>query len=110
MVASDGTLGGFSHKWGEDQPEVQRKRRLLEAEGIEFDDIEGKSSKIKAEFFVESASKPSPAKASAKKQKTEASPAFTKTKSKYFNPILCEGKLKQEILNLLQKRQPGKTC
>ena len=109
MVASDGTLGGFSHKWGEDQPEVQRKRRLLEAEGIEFDDVEGKSSKIKTEFLVESASKPSPAKASAKKQNTEASLASTKTRSKYFNTI-SEDELKQEILNLLQKRQPGKTC
>ena len=29
--------GGFSGQWGEDQPNVKRKRALLESEGVTFD-------------------------------------------------------------------------
>ncbi|PNH07928.1 Methylated-DNA--protein-cysteine methyltransferase [Tetrabaena socialis] len=37
VVASDMEIGGFSGGWGVSDPNVQRKRKLLEEEGIEFD-------------------------------------------------------------------------
>jgi len=122
VVASDRSIGGFAHSWGEDQPKVQKKRRLLEEEGIIFE-IEGKYNKIRKDFFVESASvsnsvtKPKGAasgkgKGSKRQEMDEPplnQPATKKTKSKYFDTV-SEETLKQEILNLLQKRQVGKTC
>lgn len=119
-VASDRSIGGFGHTWGEDQPKVQRKRRLLEGEGILFDDEEGKTSKIRHEFFVQSSSQPATksdaevksGKSTKKRKSNESSSkgSPTKTKSKYFTNTISEDKLKQEILNLLEKRQAGKTC
>ena len=37
MIASDRRLGGFSGEWGAAAPAVQRKRALLESEGVVFD-------------------------------------------------------------------------
>lgn len=77
-----------------------------------FDDEEGKTSKIRQEFFVESSQKPATkseaavkSAESSKKQKTNEY-----SQSKYFTKTISEDKLKQEILNLLAKRQAGKTC
>ena len=124
MVASDRCLGGFGHTWGEDQPNVQRKKRLLEAEGIAFEE-DGKICKIREDFFVqvEPASNNQDArpksktneKGSKKRKLQEDGPkaASTKTKSKYFDTktsSVSEETLKQEILNLLGKRDVGKTC
>lgn len=121
-MASDRSIGGFAHTWGEDQPKVQKKRRLLEQEGIVFED-KGNSSKIRYDFFVEPATttesatktKSSTSLKGSKKQKMEepqSKPAATKKhKSKYFDTSsVSEETLKEEILNLLQKRQTGKTC
>ena len=135
MVASDRSLGGFGHEWGDGTgPKVQRKMRMLEEEGVVFED-DGK--RIKKEYFVESTTSASAAKSAeadtttkpkrktakskeAKKRKAKESisnesttSASSKSKSKYFNTnttAVSEAKLKQEILNLLQKRQAGKTC
>lgn len=126
MVASDRSIGGFGHTWGEDQPKVQRKRCLLEAEGIIFEEAHNGSCKIRKEFFVELVSTPGTVTATktkpkpkgaissegAKKRKIEEpqqSTATARKTSKYFVTV-SEDKLKKEILNLLQKRQPGKTC
>mmetsp|Transcript_21856 Transcript_21856/g.47514 ORF Transcript_21856/g.47514 Transcript_21856/m.47514 type:complete len:97 (+) Transcript_21856:428-718(+) len=96
---------------------------MLEEEGIIFEK-DGKSSKIRKDFFVESASvtnsattKPTSTASGkgkgSKKRKTEEpasnQTATTKRKSKYFATV-PEEKLKEEILNLLQKRTVGKTC
>ena len=95
---------------------------MLEEEGIIFE-IEGKYNKIRKDFFVEStsvsnlATKPKGAATGkgSKRQKMDEPPlnqsATKKTKSKYFDTdTVSEDTLKQEILNLLQKRQVGKTC
>ncbi|GFR49115.1 hypothetical protein Agub_g10911 [Astrephomene gubernaculifera] len=37
VVAADLNIGGFSGGWGISDPKVQRKKKLLEDEGIEFD-------------------------------------------------------------------------
>jgi len=121
VVASDRSIGGFGHSWGEDQPKVQKKRRLLEEEGVVFEE-EGKSNKIREDFFVEGTSvsksiikrKSATRSKGSKKQKIVEEPpsnqtATEKRKSKYFDTAF-EEKLKQEIINLLQKRQVGKTC
>ncbi len=99
MVASDRSLGGFGHSWGEDQPKVQTKKRLLEEEGVLFE--EG-SNKIRKEYFVESKLRNS-------KVATRNKATLT-SKSKYFTNAVTEEKLKQEIVTLLQMRQAGKTC
>ncbi|GLC40220.1 hypothetical protein PLESTM_001016800 [Pleodorina starrii] len=36
VVAADLSLGGFSGAWGIADPKVQRKKRMLEEEGVEF--------------------------------------------------------------------------
>ncbi|GLI63231.1 hypothetical protein VaNZ11_006120 [Volvox africanus] len=36
VVAADLSIGGFSGAWGMAEPKVQRKKRLLEDEGIKF--------------------------------------------------------------------------
>lgn len=116
MVASDRSIGGFGHTWGEDQPKVQRKRRLLEGEGIRFE-----GNKIRREFFVDSSvpaaaaadSTTSAPKTKSKRRNMEQQPSSpTKgKKSKYFDAAAVTGEtLKQEILALLQKRDQGKTC
>lgn len=95
---------------------------MLEEEGIIFEEG-GKGNKIRKDFFVEfpSVSKPgakrkSAASSKGSKRLTVEEPksnqvAITKKKSKYFDTdAVSEGKIKQEILNLLHKRQVGKTC
>ncbi|KAG2482890.1 hypothetical protein HYH03_018233 [Edaphochlamys debaryana] len=37
VVAADLNIGGFSGGWGIDNPKVQRKRAMLQAEGVPFD-------------------------------------------------------------------------
>lgn len=124
MVASDRSLGGFGHQKGEDQPKVKTKKRLLEEEGVGFEE-DGK--KIRTEYFVASprdpaaavrrpASKPNPKsspkgsnKRRAEERSDQAAAASPKRKSKYFETV-TEETLKEEILNLLGKRQKGKTC
>lgn len=103
VVASDRSLGGFGHSWGEDQPKVQLKKRLLEEEGVL---LEEGSNKIRKEYFVESAgtTKSRNSKVATREKATSTS------KSKYFTNAVTEEKLKQDIMTLLQMRQAGKTC
>lgn len=124
MVASDRSIGGFGHTWGEDSPKVQRKRRLLEGEGVVFEE----NGKIHKHCFVDASSETSTTSTTksntkvSKKRKVEDATVKTtstktsakkkkKSKSKYFNNASeTETILKKEILDLLQKRQVGKTC
>jgi len=125
VVASDRSIGGFGHTWG-DGPKIQKKKRMLQEEGVVFEE-EGKISKIRKDFFVESAwsASASPSNSTAKpkgkadikgskKRKPEEMTlkhaATANTKSKYFATSVSEETLKHEILSLLQKRDEGKTC
>ena len=126
MVASDRSIGGFGHTWGEDSPKVQRKRRLLEGEGVVFDE-KGKILKhcfvgVSSETTTSSTTK-SDGNESNKRKVIDATVKSTTTdttakkkkckSSKYFNDASeteTEEALKKEILDLLQKRQVGKTC
>ena len=92
------------------------KRRLLEEEGVRFE--EG-SNKIRKEFFVESvgtttATSPVTREESNGRKSKESTPtpgkATSMSNSKYFTKGITEENLKQEILTLLQMRQAGKTC
>ncbi|GIM13405.1 hypothetical protein Vretimale_16547 [Volvox reticuliferus] len=47
VVAANLSIGGFSGAWGMAEPMVQRKKRLLEDEGIKFD-----GSAVRGEEFV----------------------------------------------------------
>lgn len=118
-MASDRSIGGFGHTWGADSQKVQRKRRLLEEEGVVFEE----DGKIHPHCFVNevsvvasasvSASKSSSAAKRSKKRKRGDGTTNESTNNNYFNgtiSIVSETSLKQEILNLLGKRQPGKTC
>lgn len=87
------------------------KRRLLEEEGVRFE--EG-SNKIRKEFFVESvgtAKSPGTREESNGKPKESTPGKGTSMRnSKYFAKGITEEKLKQEILTLLKMRQAGRTC
>lgn len=90
------------------------KRRLLEEEGVRFE--EG-SSKIRKECFVESvgtttATSPVTREESNGRKSKDSTPgkATSMSNSKYFTQGITEEKLKQEILTLLRMRQAGKTC
>ena len=54
MVAADLNLGGFSGQWGEEQPNVQRKRKILSDEGVLFD-ANGKVSRASLYHFPRAA-------------------------------------------------------
>ncbi|GIL58171.1 hypothetical protein Vafri_13019 [Volvox africanus] len=47
VVAADLSIGGFSGAWGMAEPKVQRKKRLLEDEGVKFD-----GSAVRGDEFV----------------------------------------------------------
>jgi hypothetical protein len=112
VVASDRTIGGFCHSWGEDQPKVKKKKRMLEAEGIKFE-LDGR--KIMNEHFVNNNGGDGTKK---RNEKTKATKQSSKTNNNTASkPIataafdeITEQMLKQEILQLLDKRAPGKTC
>ena len=109
MVASDRSVGGFCHAWGEEKPEVLRKKRMLEEEGVVFDEGGGK---IRGEFFVGSASSPHSTRRSktASDVRGKREVANAPSKSKYFATGVTEEVLKREVLNLLRERRAGKTC
>ena len=128
-MASDRSIGGFGHTWGADSQKVQRKRRLLEEEGVVFEE----DGKIHPHCFVNEVSVVASASVSASVSATTTKSSSAAKRSKkrkggdddsttnnestnktynYFNGTISitETSLKQEILNILGKRQPGKTC
>ena len=70
VVASDRSIGGFCHSWGEDQPKVQEKKKMLEEEGIKF---ESDGMKIMKEHFI-----------SKLKQNLQFVSLFLRPESKYY--------------------------
>jgi hypothetical protein len=79
---------------------------MLEAEGIAFQEKDG-VCKIREEFFVTGACNPGDAmnsSSSGKRKKRKLTPQSSASEDTQ------KEKLKQEILDLLEKRSPGKTC
>lgn len=116
VVASDLTLGGFCHSWGEDQPKVQKKKRMLEDEGIRFQP-DGK--KILKQYFVGNEKEESKVRFAKQRKEEKAINQQPATPSTFNNSVsktstivdeITEEMLKKEILDLLNKRALGKTC
>ena len=84
-------MGGFSGEWGATAPVVQRKRVLLESEGVVFD-ADGRVSAacVIRELTARDDDAPPPAK------RTRKAPT--------------EADLATETLRILQARDAGKTC
>lgn len=116
VVASDLTLGGFCHSWGEDQPKVQKKKRMLEDEGIRF---ETNGKKILKQYFVGNEKEESKVRFAKQRKEEKAINQQPATASTLNNSVsktstivdeITEEMLKKEILDLLNKRALGKTC
>ena len=91
MIASDRRLGGFSGEWGAAAPAVQRKRALLESEGVVFD-ADGRVSA--ACVLRELPSRDDEAAPPAKRSRTAPT----------------QNELATETLRILEARETGKTC
>lgn len=95
-MAADGSIGGFSGQWGEGC-KIDKKRALLQSEGVQFDDQTGKIVKDcmlksipeeadgddKSDDDDESDAKNTSARP-AKRQKTQKNTDDNKKTSKYF--------------------------
>jgi len=128
VVASDRSLGGFAREWGDDLPKVRKKRRMLDAEGVRFEEG-GRRAKIRRDCFVGAATTPTAAAApprvdagaGAKRRTTEETAAAAATERTPAQPSATakrtsqhivtddEETLKRETLDLLRKRRP-KSC
>ena len=98
MIASDRRLGGFSGEWGAAAPAVQRKRALLESEGVVFD----ADGRVSAACLIREL--PAPGKRSRADDK--AAPPSAKRSRKAPTPA----ELATETLRILEARGAGKTC
>ena len=88
-------MGGFSGEWGAAAPAVQRKRALLESEGVVFD----ADGRVSAECVVREL--PAPGKRS---RTDEAPPA------KRSRQAPSQAEIATETLRILEARGAGKTC
>ncbi|KAL3782285.1 hypothetical protein ACHAW5_010587 [Stephanodiscus triporus] len=111
-------VGGFRRTRGEEKTEVREKRRMLEGEGVVFEDDVGGGGgggRIRRDFFVGSTTSSS---SSSSSDSTRASRTAVEvrgerrgatdapSKSKYFaSAAVTEEILQREILNLLHERR-----
>ena len=98
MIASDRRLGGFSGEWGAAAPAVQRKRALLESEGVVFD----ADGRVSAACLIREL--PAPGKRSRADDK--AAPPSAKRSRK----APTQNELATETLHILEASGAGKTC
>ena len=96
MIASDRRLGGFSGEWGAAAPAVQRKRALLESEGVVFD----ADGRVSAACVLRELA---PGKRS--RADDEAPPSLKRSRQ-----APTQAELATETLRILQPRDAGKTC
>ena len=87
MIASDRRLGGFSGEWGAAAPAVQRKRALLESEGVVFD----ADGRVSAACVLRELPAPG-----TKRPRTDEAPT--------------PDEFATETLRILEAREAGKTC
>ena len=96
MIASDRRLGGFSGEWGAAAPAVQRKRALLESEGVVFD----ADGRVSADCVLREL--PAPGK---KRPRTDEAPPAKRSRS-----APSQAEIATETLRILEARGAGKTC
>ena len=96
MIASDRRLGGFSGEWGAAAPAVQRKRALLESEGVVFD----ADGRVSAACLLREL--PAPGKRS---RADEAAPPAKRSRT-----APNQAELATETMRILASRDAGKTC
>ena len=106
MLAGDLTLGGFAGATGALSEGVKRKKRMLEREGVVFDE-KGRAARGALHYFDR--------QKGAKRQRTSGTDAAPRTKRELSTipiPIssVSVGMLRESILNVLTKRGPEKTC
>jgi len=89
-------LGGFSGEWGAAAPAVQRKRALLESEGVVFD----ADGRVSAACLLREL--PAPGK---KRPGTDKAPPAKRSRT-----APSQAELATEILQILEARGAGKTC
>jgi hypothetical protein len=89
-------LGGFSGEWGAAAPAVQRKRALLESEGVVFD----ADGRVSAACVIREL--PAPGKRS---RADEAAPPAKRSRT-----APNQAELAAETLRILEARDAGKTC
>ena len=90
-------MGGFSGEWGAAAPAVQRKRALLESEGVVFD-ADGRvlTDCVLCEL---------PALGKRSRADDKAAPPAKRSRQ-----APTEAELATEILQILEARGAGKTC
>jgi hypothetical protein len=98
VIASDRRLGGFSGEWGAAAPAVQRKRALLESEGVVFD----ADGRVSAACVIREL--PAPGKRSRADDKA-APPSAKRSRQ-----APTQAELATETLRILEAREAGKTC
>ena len=134
-MAADGSIGGFSGQWGQGC-KIDKKRALLQSEGVQFDDKTGKIVKdcmlTSIPEEADDDDKKSDAKNSsarpAKRQKTEnnTNDNGMKKTSKYFaakakdaddcqegpanTTSTVDTELREVTLQIIDERAAGKTC
>ena len=89
-------MGGFSGEWGAAAPAVQRKRALLESEGVVFD----ADGRVSADCVLREL--PAPGK------RSRADEAAAPAKRSRTAPT--EAELATETIGILEARGAGKTC
>ena len=89
-------MGGFSGEWGAAAPAVQRKRALLESEGVVFD----ADGRVSAACVIREL--PAPGKRS---RADEAAPPAKRSRT-----APNQAELAAETLRILEARDAGKTC
>ena len=89
-------MGGFSGEWGAAAPAVQRKRALLESEGVVFD----ADGRVSAACVLRELPAPG------KRSRADDAPPPAKRSRK----APTQAELATETLRILQARGAGKTC
>ena len=89
-------MGGFSGEWGAAAPAVQRKRALLESEGVVFD-ADGRVSTTCVLREL-----PAPGK---KRPRTDEAPPAKRSRQ-----APTQAEIATETLRILEARGAGKTC
>ena len=133
-MAADGSIGGFSGQWGQGC-KIDKKRALLQSEGVQFDDKTGKivndcmltSIPEEADDNDDESDAKNSSPRPKKRQKIEKNIGDNKKTSKYFatkakgaadcqeaasadTTSTVDTELREVTLQMIDERAAGKTC